>query len=156
MTRIYTKRNIMSEIKKELPELTELEQRFCQLYLSGSTFGNGVQSFAAVFGFDLEKNPRKYNTCRARASQLLKKPNVIQHLHELKKKTGMTEADILSEVQFVIKQDEDMKAKLLACRLWFELEGRIRTQINMLNVLSTDEMATMLQLQEKVKKSLDP
>ena len=105
--------------------LSDKEVEFAKLYTNGELMGNGIQSYAQAYNVNLAI-PGKYNVCKARASTLLKKPEVLNYIKSIFEHYGLNDADVDSQLLFCINQMADMQAKVQAIKIYYELSGRIK------------------------------
>lgn len=98
---------------------------FCKLYASDREFfGNGVESYAEAYGFDLS-NPAKYRAAAAGATRLLKDVNTLSRIHELLENVTLNDEWVDKQLGFVITQHADMASKMAGIREYNKLKGRI-------------------------------
>ena len=103
-------------IKRRLNPKQEL---FCQLYASDEEFfGNGVKSYMMAY------QTLDYNTAKVEASKFLTKPNILDRINEL---MDIVINDIVvdKELAFVIKQKDNLSAKVAAIKEYNNLKGRV-------------------------------
>lgn len=105
--------------------LNAKRELFCSLYASDREFfGNGVESYAEAYGFDLS-NPVKYKAAVNGASRLLTKADVLSRIHELLENATLNDDWVDKQLAFVITQHADFGAKMSAIREYNKLKGRI-------------------------------
>lgn len=103
------------------------QELFCELYAKDvNCFGNGTQSYIKAYkinvGNDKKIGQVSYGTCRAVASELLTKPNILRRINQL------LEADeefINRQLMFLIMQNVDLRAKIRAIHVYNVMKGRI-------------------------------
>ncbi|MFA4833590.1 MAG: hypothetical protein WC619_01935 [Patescibacteria group bacterium] len=143
-----------NKVKKEevISEKLNLKQNlFCEYY-SGSMgreyFGNGLQSYAAAYNLNLNKKG-KVNTAKSNAYVLLTNTYILARVRELIKGQKLTEEDVDSELEFLIKQSHDFTNKLGAIKEFNKLKQRVVDKIEHTGFVATSEMS------EGEKKKLD-
>jgi hypothetical protein len=106
--------------------LSDKELAFCELYANSSTHrGNGVQCYAEAFGLNLA-NPGSYNSARVNASKLLTNVDVLKYIQSIFENDGLSEAAVLGELAFCVKQNADFGSKVAAIKLCLEVAGKLR------------------------------
>ena len=110
---------------KKPRKLNPRQERFCQLYASDREFfGNGVQSYIEAYSPDQSK-PNWYNVARSRASELLTNPNILNRIDELFEAGGLNDQFVDKQMEKLITQDADFKAKMSAIKEYNKLKQRI-------------------------------
>ena len=113
------------DMDKKPRKLNPRQERFCQLYASDREFfGNGVQSYIEAYEPDQSK-PNWYNTARNRASVLLTNANVLKRIDELFEAGGLNDQYVDKQMEKLITQDADFKAKMSAIKEYNKLKQRI-------------------------------
>ena len=106
---------------KQEKELTLKEELFCRFYASDREFfGNGVQSYMEAY--DLE--PKQYGSARSQAAVLLAKPSILAKVSELMD-IYINDQVVDKELGFVIKQYNDLSAKVAAIREYNRVKRRV-------------------------------
>lgn len=101
------------------------QEMFCQYYTSATEFfGNGVQSYAAAYNFDLTDR-RQYQTAKNAAARLLTNPKVLRRINDLINAQGLNDANVDKQLFFLLTQNADFNAKLGAIREYNKLKQRI-------------------------------
>ncbi len=105
-------------------KLNPKEELFCQYYAkSGQAFGNQTRSYALAYGIDLS-NKKNENKCSVLSWRLLGKVKIYQRCDVLMKET-IDDATADSELEYVIKQRENLHAKVSAISERNKVRGRI-------------------------------
>ncbi len=113
------------DMDKKLRRLNPRQEKFCRLYASDREFfGNGVQSYIEAYEPDQSK-PNWYNAARTRASELLTKRNILKRIDELFEADGLNDQFVDKQMEKLITQDADFKAKMSAIREYNKLKQRI-------------------------------
>lgn len=128
---------------------------FCKYYISDESFANGVQSYARAYGVDLEKEPQKHHSCRTRASELLKRPEVCKRIEELLDLSGLNDSFVDKQLTFVITQHADLHAKIAAINSYNKLKQRITDKVKVEHEMNFDNLSVeeKKQLFELMKKA---
>ena len=126
MNSVPNKRRKQVQEKAVQHGLTDRELNFCDLYTNNNELrGNGVRAYGEAFGLNLAK-PQDYNTAKVNASKLLTKIEVLQYIRSIFESNDLSEEAIMNELCFVIKQNTDFSAKVQACKLVFQVNGKLR------------------------------
>ncbi len=147
------KKEKINKVKKEvINEKLNLQQDlFCQFY-SGSKgrdyLGNGLQSYAAAYGLDLNKTSN-INSSKSNAYRLLTNDYILARVRELMKGQRLTEEDVDNELEYLIKQHGDYTNKLGAIKEFNRLKQRVTEKVEHSGYVATSEMS------EEEKKKLD-
>ena len=115
-------KEIKKSPKAELTKLTKSQEVFCLLYM-GEFLGNGTTAYSVAYNISI-RSKADYNKCSSAASRLLTNVKVIEYLSELKKLIQVSEEEVVNQLDFLIRQDNDFRAKLGAIRLRRDIEGR--------------------------------
>ena len=110
-------------------DLNPKQSYFCELYASSEEFfGNGVQSYIEAY------EPRKvgnwYNSARASASENLTKPNILAYIDYLLELRGLNDQYVDKQLEFLVTQHADFKAKLGAIKEYNALKNRIKRELD--------------------------
>lgn len=101
------------------------QEMFCQYFTSPTEFfGNGVQSYASAYNFDLT-DARAYNSAKSAASRLLTNVNVLRRINDLLDTAGFNDANVDKQLLMLISQSADFHAKLGAIKEYNKLKTRI-------------------------------
>lgn len=100
----------------ETKELTLKQQEFCKYYIENK--GNGTKSYMKAFSTE------KYDTAKVEASRLLTNPNISKKINEILKENWFNDISIDLELLKVIKQDDNLYAKLRAIVEYNKLKNR--------------------------------
>jgi hypothetical protein len=112
-----------------LPLKLEEEEYFCLLYASHAEFcGNGVQSYIEAFGVDVSENGA-YKRAMSNASYLLKKSHVLQRINYFLDVGGFNDANADKQLNFLMMQNADLKAKMAAIKEYNALKGRVKQRL---------------------------
>lgn len=116
--------------KKQENKLTPKQELFCRIYASDREFfGNGTQSYIEAYGIDpAEKGA--YLRARVEASKLLTKPNILRRIDDYFEAGGLNDSFVDKQLEKLITQDADYKAKLGAIREYNALKSRIQKKID--------------------------
>jgi len=106
-------------------KLNPRQERFCQLYASDEEFfGNGVQSYIEAY------NPKRvgnwYNTAKASAWENLTKPDILLRINELLELRGLNDPFVDKQLELLITQNADFRAKIAAIKEYNQLKKRIK------------------------------
>lgn len=109
--------------------LTLEQEMFCQYFTSSTEFfGNGVQSYASAYNFDIT-NGREYNSAKSAASRLLTNVNVLRRVNDLIEASGLNDANVDKQLFMLITQSSDFHAKLGAIKEYNKLKQRITDKV---------------------------
>lgn len=124
-------KNLQALEQQEDEEKLNIKQElFCKLYASEKEFfGNGVQSYIAAYGIDVNK-PGAYNSARSSAYDLLINPYILKRIDELLEVNGLNDAAVDKELAFVIMQKADLSSKTAAIREYNKLKKRVIKRID--------------------------
>ena len=121
--------------KAILNGLTIEQEKFCQVYATTEEFfGNGVTSYANAYGIDI-RDPKQYKTAVAGASRLLTNDNVLDRINDLLDMAGFNDVSVDKELLFVMKQKNDLGAKMAGIREYNKLKTRITEKREVTHVL---------------------
>jgi hypothetical protein len=130
------KEDIADGIQVKTEKLNERQELFCQLYATDREFfGNGVQTYIEVYEPDTSK-PNWYKTVCAAASRLLSEVKVCKRINELIEANGLNDNYVDKQLEFLVTQHADFKAKLGAIKEYNALKTRI---VNRLDLTSKGE-----------------
>ncbi|MDO4759635.1 MAG: terminase small subunit [Candidatus Saccharibacteria bacterium] len=116
--------------KKKQDKLTLRQERFCVLYASSKEFFcNGVQSYIEAYNVDL-KSGRSYLAARVEASRLLTNPNIQRRIDEIFESRGLNDQFVDKQLEKLVTQDVDFKAKLGAIKEYNAIKSRIKKNID--------------------------
>jgi len=114
--------------------LNAKRELFCRFYITDKEFyGNGVESYAEAYGFDLS-NPAKYKAAQAGASRLLSNVIVLKRINELMEESVLNDQFVDKQLGFLVTQNADFGAKLGGIREYNKLKMRITEKSIRLNV----------------------
>jgi len=124
------------------------QERFCKFYATKKEFfGNGMESYAKAYGFNLKKNPKDWNVCRAAASRLLRDLKICMRITELIELSGFNDQHMDKQLFFMATQYHDGKAKISAVKEYNALKGRITQHID-----NTHRIEKMEELEKTLKQ----
>lgn len=113
----------MSE--KIAKKLNPQQELFCQYFASDREFfGNGVQSYAEAYDFDLSKKGA-YNVAKANAHRLLTNAYILKRIDEMFEASGLNDTFVDKQLEKLIVQDADFSTKLSALKEYNKLKSRI-------------------------------
>ncbi len=134
-------------VKKEAPErgLNPRQEMFCKLYATDREFfGNGVQSYLEVYGLaDDEGCSITYDTAKVNASKLLTNTNILKRINELLEMEGLNDSFVDKQLNLLITQNADFKAKVAAIKEYNSLKNRIKQKIDInggLNITFVEDL----------------
>lgn len=121
------------------------QEAFCQSFALGDKdlFGNGVQCYLEVYGkeyFSTYKKQMSYPVAQVNASRLLSNAMIIDRINKLLESGGFTDQNVDKQHLFLINQHADLKTKLGAIKEYNSLKKRIDSNININNVVITEEV----------------
>ena len=113
---------------KDPNKITFKQDIFCKMYATDpEVLGNGTRAYIKAFNY---KNPRIATAC-ALAHRLIEMPKIIlrirQYLGEI---GGFNDENVDKNLNFLIQQHADFKAKLGAIREYNVLRNRIKRKID--------------------------
>jgi len=118
--------------KKETAKskVTNLRHRtFCELYALEMDFmGNATRAYAIAFDIDLDDKEvykKSYASCRAQASEILTKANILAYINELLDDYCLNDIQVDKQLAYVIFQHTDLKAKIAGIKEYNALKRRI-------------------------------
>lgn len=124
--------------KLEAAGLNPKQLLFCKLYASDKEFfGNGVESYAEAYNFDLTARKGNYEIAKSAASRLLTNVNVLAHINELLEEGGLNDAFVDKQLHFVITQNAEFSSKVAAIREYNKLKQRITDKQQITHILPT-------------------
>ena len=110
-------------------ELTAKQEIFCRNYASQREFfGNGCLSYCDAYNLDYNNETDKRSATES-ASRLLRNVNICQRIHELLDIAGLNDEAVDKERLFVIKQHENLSAKIMAIKSYDEVKGRVKRKL---------------------------
>jgi hypothetical protein len=119
-------------------------RRFCELYaLDMDLMGNGTRAYAVAFDVNLddpEVYKKSYSACRANASELLTKANILAYINELLDDYCLNDTQVDKQLAYVILQQTDLKAKMSAIKEYNRLRARVKDKL----ADSVESLATAL------------
>lgn len=110
--------------------LSDEQREFCELYAVGAMRGHGVNCYSVAYKVDLTQ-PGAYNSCKANASRLLTKDNILSYIRELFEDKDLNDTVVDNELAFVIKQNADFGSKVAAIKEYNQLKSRIIKKLEM-------------------------
>lgn len=111
-------------------KLNERQELFCQYYATDREFfGNGVQTYIEIYEPDTRK-PNWYKSACASASQILANIKVAKRINELLEGNGLNDNYVDKQLEFLVTQHADFKAKLGAIKEYNALKTRILQKID--------------------------
>lgn len=119
--------------------LNEKQRLFCKLYVSEDFFGNGVKSYAEVYGYDLT-DIKQYNTAKVNAANLLTNPNVFSCINNELDDAGFNDNFVDKQLLFAVSQQADINAKVKAISEYNKLKQRITSKMELINKTFTIEL----------------
>lgn len=115
--------------EKITKKLNPQQELFCQYFASDREFfGNGVQSYAEAYNFDLSKKGA-YNVAKVNAHRLLTNANILNRINELFDARGLNDTFVDKQIEKLITQDADFKAKIAAIKEYNALQSRITKNV---------------------------
>lgn len=112
-------------------KLNEKQELFCKLFASDREFfGNGVQSYIEAYDIKLDK-PNAYKTALAASSRLLSNVKITARINELFEARGLNDCFVDKQLEKMITQDADFKAKMSAIKEYNALKNRITKQVDL-------------------------
>ena len=107
------------------------QEMFCQYFTSPTEFfGNGVQSYASAYGFDVN-DARDYASAKTQASRLLTNVHIIARLNDLLDAGGLNDHNVDKQLLFLVSQSADFSAKLGAIREYNKLKARVTEKMDL-------------------------
>jgi len=107
--------------QKKKKKLNPQQELFCQLYATDREFfGNGVESYLEAYGL----KRKQYNSAKVLASGLLTNINILDRVNELMD-IALNDIVVDKELAFIIKQKDNLSAKVQAIREYNNLKQRI-------------------------------
>lgn len=104
--------------------LNARQEKFCQLYASREEyFCNGVKSYMEAYSTNGKKVG--YMAAKANAYKLLTNTDILNRIDELLELNGLNNSYVDKQLEKLITQDADFKAKLGAIKEYNELKKRI-------------------------------
>jgi len=125
---------VQKSAAKTVDGLNLKQEEFCQLYAGSDKelFGNGVQTYLEVYGFEDDRNGKKisYETAMVNASRLLSNAKIIKRINDLLETGGFTDENVDKQHLFLINQYADKKVKLGAISEYNKLKARITRKLD--------------------------
>lgn len=117
-------------LKKDENGLNLRQEKFCLLYASDREFfGNGVESYSEAYDIDLSE-PGNYGTCRANASKLLTKSNILNRINQLLEDGTLNDTFVDKQLAFLITQNADLPTKRASISEYNKLKQRITDKLD--------------------------
>lgn len=105
------------------------EEMFCRYYTSDTEFyGDGFNSCAAAFGFDIY-DKREAASCKYKAAGLLRTQKILNRINELLQTVTLNNVHVDKQLGFLITQNSDFKSKLGAIKEYNKLNERVSERI---------------------------
>jgi len=109
-------------------KLTLKMEAFCDLYASSREFfGNGTQAYIEAYDINVAK-PGAYNGARSSAYRLLTNAHILERINGIIEMRGLNDSFVDKQLEFLITQHADPKAKIAAIREYNNLKNRIKTK----------------------------
>jgi hypothetical protein len=127
--------------KNPKTKLNPEQELFCELYATDREFfGNGVQSYIEAYDIDVGHGEGKttYETCRARASQLLSNINVLARIDALLELGPLSTQNADKTLAFWMTQRAHPETSMNAVKEFNKLRGRIVDQSKVTHVQKFD------------------
>lgn len=116
--------------KKPGEDLNLNQKRFCVLYASDKEFfGNGVMSYMEAY--QTPKTKRGYATAKANAFKLLTNAHILRYMNHLFETRGLNDAFVDKQLEFIITQNADIRAKVGGIKEYNQLKQRIKNKIEL-------------------------
>lgn len=107
--------------------LTGKQAKFCDLYATDAEFfGNGLQSYMEAYGIPQSK----WKSAAANSSRLLKSDKVLKYINHILELRGLNDPFVDKQLEFLITQNADFKAKLGAIKEYNALRSRITNKLD--------------------------
>jgi hypothetical protein len=113
-------------MKKLIEIQTKLKpnpEKFCCLYAES---GNAVRSYAEAYGFDI-LDRAQYMTAAAGSNRALKNTKILKRIGEILNHSGFNDECVDNQLNFLIRQQTDLKTKLGAIREYNVLKNRTKS-----------------------------
>lgn len=147
------RKDLKIKSKVETYGLNAKQIRFCEIYVTEDFFMHGQNSYGKAYGYKM-KTPSERSVCRSGASQLLINPNILSYINDLLGDMELNEAGVDKQLNKVIQQDADLKAKMMGVSEFNKLRGRITDKVE--NKIKGDKDEP-LQIQVQIVNAyLDP
>ncbi len=118
------------ELDGKVYKLTGKQELFCRLYATEREFFcNGVQSYIEAYDLDVGKKGT-YNDAKANAYKMLTKGYILKRIDELIELHGLNDQMVDKQLEKVIAQDGDLKAKVQGIKEYNNLKARITKQVD--------------------------
>jgi hypothetical protein len=109
--------------------LTIKQKEFCRLYASDREFfANGVQSYIEAYKIDISEKGA-YESAKQCAYRLLTNVDICQEINRLFEDRGLNDNFVDKQLEFLITQQADPRAKIAAIREYNQIQGRIKKRI---------------------------
>lgn len=113
----------VDKVEKPMGKLTIQQENFCQAYVE--LLGNGTKAAIAAFDIDDSRGRKaQESTASSMANEYLRKPEILKRVRELLDLIGMNDETVDAEVNFCLRQSEDLGAKLRAADMYNKMAGR--------------------------------
>lgn len=117
-----------SKKKQDEDALTPQQELFCQLYASDREFfGNGTQAYIEAYDVDSSG----YKAAQSSASRLLSNAKITKRINEIFGAGGLNDTFVDKQLEFMITQFSDYKAKIAAIKEYNALKQRITQKLDM-------------------------
>ena len=105
-------------------QLNQKQKLFCHYYVAGfETCGNGVQSYAKAYGYNLADTNR-YQSAKANANRLLNTPKINSYIEQLFEEKSLTDSAVDSQLDFLIRQNANLPVKLQAINTYYRFRSK--------------------------------
>jgi len=130
-------------------KLTPKEELFCQLYTKDrGCFGNAVRSYMIAYNV----SQKRYDSARTLANKLFAKAGIRSRIDQLMNLV-IDDAIVDTELAYVIKQTDELPAKVAAIREYNRVKKRVEEpHQNTIFILNPDRER---ELNEALNKNLD-
>lgn len=109
------------ELGKAL-SLNDQQIRFAELYTTSDYYGKKLEVVALVYGYDIEDKHQRPKAL-AQARILTTHMGVCELIAILQNVGGLSKEDVMSQINFMIKQNDNLPVKLAASRTWLDVHG---------------------------------
>lgn len=148
------------DIGKQL-KLTNKQIDFAKYYVSEEFYGNGIAAYGKAYSIDYtDKNQR--NRCSAGASASLKHHTIMLLINILLDANGFNDEFINKQIMFLATQSSDLKAKALGIKLYNDVTGRVKKQVEInhtktydFSQLKPDELQALIAIADRAKLQND-
>ena len=116
-----------SKKKQDEDALAPQQELFCQLYASHREFfGNGTQAYIEAY----DVPPKGYKSAMSAASRLLSNVKITKRINEIFEAGGLNDTFVDKQLEFMITQFSDYKAKIAAIKEYNALKKRIEQKVD--------------------------